>query len=185
MRLDDALQHFTESYSREAIQSIQDMSEKPYYKSKIEKFNVFNINESFSEFTTFLEAYKKYKIDTLTVPPTLGRETLLEGSHRRIKNEIIKKDKIMYKNIPLFIESYLTGLTKLNESIDSIKNQMLEAGVNNDSIGDINDFTDTFINRLNESFEPILEKVLWESGYYPNKALETPTKIKKEKVNFI
>ena len=48
---------------------------------------------------------------------------------------------------------------------------MIDNDVDQEYIGDINEFADKFMDKFNESFDPTLDRILWASGYNSRKKL--------------
>ena len=171
MKIDSALKVFSESYDRDAIQSIQNISED--FGLIIQKSTIksFNLNEAFDEFQDFLTKYGKYKVENVNNEKATPQAMICERVETNIREELFKESKMLYNEIPAFIESYISGINNLTATMDSVKQKMYESGVDADSIGDVNKFVDGFIERLDESFKPTMDRLLWASGYNSRKAL--------------
>jgi hypothetical protein len=171
MKIDSALKVFSEKYDRMAIESIENISKD--FGLNIQKFTIkaFNINEGFADIEDFLTKYAKYKIENMNNSNSTPQTMICERVENNIKEELFKETQILYSDIPSFIESYISGISKLIKTADSVKKLMFESGVDSSSIGDINQFVDIFVGTLHESFDPTMDRFLWASGYNSNKAL--------------
>ena len=99
---------------------------------------------------------------------------ICEKVESNVNEELFKESQILYNDIPAFVESYISGIKSLTRTADAIKQTMFESGVDPASIGDINNFVDTFVTRLHESFDPTMDRILWASGYNSRLELRKP-----------
>ena len=63
MKLDTAIKTFYEKYDREAIQSIETISNDYGLNIHGHTIQTFNLNEAFDRFSNYLKGYADYKID--------------------------------------------------------------------------------------------------------------------------
>lgn len=166
MKIDKALQEFTEKYDRVAMESIQDISNDFGLNIHKNTLDLFNIQESFDRFTKYITAYANYVVENVNNPKASSRESISYSVNKFISEQLFKEEKVYYSDLPSFIESYVNGINTLNSAITEAKNIITECD-DADPIyaGDINDYTDTFMSRLEESFNPAMDKILWASGY--------------------
>ena len=171
MRVDKALKDFVKRYDEEAINSIETISKDFALNVSKNKIKSFNIKGGFNDFSNFLTGYSSYKIENINNKDASPTNAILEKGKTFIQSELFKNDETSYAEIPLFIESYISGIQTISELTDNIKAQMIEAEVDQESIGAINEFIDEFVDVLHDSFYPQMNKFLWASGYYSRKKL--------------
>jgi hypothetical protein len=181
MKIDSALQKFSEKYDRAAIQSIENISKDFGLVSQKETIKGFNIKEGFEDFQDFLTKYAKYKTENMDNPKATPQSMICERVETNTKEEIFKESQMLYNEIPSFVEAYLSGVQHLTATADSVKKSMFESGVDGNSIGDVNGFVDVFMDRLHESFDQTMDRILWASGYNSQVKLSKP-KVIVEKV---
>lgn len=165
MKIDSAIKAFSEKYDREAIQSIDAISNDYSLKISNSTIKAFNLNEGFDIFSQYLKGYASYKVENVSNPEATSQDVIKESVKKFIDTQIFKEANIKYTELPLFITGYINGVHKLTETVDSIKRDMTDNNIDAEHIGDINEFTDMFMNKLHESFDPTMDRILWASGY--------------------
>lgn len=184
MKIDSALRDFSERYDREAIQSIDNISKDFGLVNQKRTIKGFNIKEGFEDFQDFLSKYAKYKIENVNNPKATPQSMICERVETNIREEIFKETQMLYDELPVFVESYLSGVQQLRDQSDDIKQVMFEADIDPNVIGNVNEFVDVFMDRLHESFHPRMHDILWASGYNGKKRLSKPKAI-SEKVTAV
>ena len=187
MKLDKAINEFMEKYDENAINSIDELSSNIGLRENRISIKLFNLKESFDNFNKYLTQYADYKIKNINNSNASSRENIKVATERFMDNMICKESEIPYGEISEFVKSYLTGVNTLLKTVDNIKDLMESNGVDYESIGDVNDYCDNFIDKINESFEPAMHRILWASGYNGrHNSAEPIYKINnKKKVEFI
>jgi len=186
MKIDSALTIFSERYDREAIASIEELSKDIGLIQQGAKIKAFNIQEGFNTFMDAITGYGLYKTENVNNEEASPQEKIVEHVNSFITglfNETTENGEpveILIKDIPLFVEAYLTNIPKVIETVDKVKEHLLEAGIDEEYIGDINNFVDNFMVRLHESFDPTMDKILWASGYNAKVGLRNAVPNKKE-----
>lgn len=183
MKIDSAIKEFVESYDSEMLESIDIMSKELRYSANRCKFPVFNLNESVSAFVIFLEGYGDYKIKHLNDENKIGRDEIMENTKKFIESECFKEAGILYPEIPNFIKSYTDAIKTLSETTDKVKSAMTSNEVDYESVGDVNEMVDCFTEKMQEKFHPIMEKMLWASGYNARRKLSMVGKTTSVKGN--
>lgn len=183
MKIDNAIKLFSEKYDREAMQSIERISSEIGLTNNDYSINGFNMNHAFSSFKEYLDGYGKYKEKTIAVQPVMPVDAIRKNVNKFLDEEVIKEENVKYSELPKFITGYIEGIESLSNMVDPLKSRMLTAGVDHESVGLVNEFVDLFMDRLQESFEPVMDKILWASGYNSKKKLYSEAT--KEKVLFL
>lgn len=165
MKLDKEVQSFLETYDRTAMMYIDKLSSDYRPENKISGMCGFNITESIDIFGQYLEGYCDYKIQNQNNPNASSRPVIQKSVVTFIAENLFKPDFIPYNSMNQVIRSYLEKMDGLVKTVDKVKSNMNEAGVDYVSIGDVNDFADMFIESFHERFDPIMEDVLMASGY--------------------
>lgn len=171
MLIDNAVKVFSEKYDRDAIGSIDNISSERGLILNGATMKVFNINECFDKFSQYIREYAKYKEENINNSNASPQEVIRESVDKFIENHIIEEKEVKYPELPGFVKSYVEGIDKLAVAVEDSKNILIEAGVDPECIGDVNDFTDKFMMKLNESFDNTMEKILWASGYMSKKKI--------------
>jgi hypothetical protein len=185
MKIDSALKEFAERYDSEAMKSIEELGNEFGLKVNRVKFKAFNLKEAFGYFNDFLMGSTNYKIDCRNDPNAMTNEAVFGHAKEYINSKLFKECEILYSELPAFVESYITGVKTILETIDKSKTKLVEAGIDNESIGIINEYVDVFTNKLNETFQPVMEKILWASGYKTRKNLLDPKATIQKKPVFL
>lgn len=172
MRIDNAIKEFVEKYDEEAIKSIDTISKNRGLELMGQKIDVFTLKESFDAFNTYLKGYSMYKTGNLTNDGSTPHNLICERTNIFIQNNLFKEKSIPYSELPDFVKSYVEGVKTLLETVDSVKLDMMEADVPAEEIGCINEFVDSFMDKLHESFDPTMDRILWASGYNARKAFQ-------------
>lgn len=185
MKIDSAIQLFSERYDREAIQSIEEISQERGLVLNGATIKAFNINESFDKFSQYIKEYAEYKVKNKDNSKASPQEAIRESASRFIDSYLIQESDVRYSELPEFVKSYATGVETLTEAINESKDMMLENDVDLEAIGDINDFADRFMEKLHESFDPTMDKILLASGYTSKKRLYGQKKKPEKKPLFL
>lgn len=179
MRIDNAIKAFSEKYDREAIQSIDNISKEYGLNIHGNTIKTFNLAESFDMFNQYMNGYAAYKVENVNNPEASNQETIKESVQKFIDTQIFKESETKYADLPNFVMGYVNGINSINETVNEIKRVMTDGDVKAEEIGDINEFTDMFMDKLHEHFDPVMESILWASGYNGKKRLDNgPTKTK-------
>lgn len=182
MKIDSAIKDFSEKYDRNAIESIDNISKDYALNISESTIKVFNLTESFNMFSQYLKGYASYKVENLSNPEASSQEVIKESVKKFIDTKLFKEADIRYSELPSFITGYIAGIDALCETVDDVKRIMTDGNVAAEDIGDINEFADMFMDKLHESFDPAMEKILWASGYNSKKKLFEKTSKEKAPV---
>lgn len=172
MKIDNAIKIFSEKYDRDAIQSIDNISNEYGLLINESTIKTFNMCEAFNIFNKYLEGYASYKIENINNPEATSQDLIKESVEKFINTQIFKETSSKYNELPNFITEYINGIESLCETVDNVKISMIDNDVLADYVGDVNEFTDIFIDKLHESFYPTMDRILWASGYNSKKRLE-------------
>lgn len=165
MRLDTMDKEFFEKYNREMMESISDLSLDKSLSLTDSKIKLFNIEESFEKFEKYLKGYGDYKVKFNESEEASPQSSIREAVNKFIDEELFKDYDFRYDESYKLVTSYLDGQRSLNKTINEVKDFMMENNVKMDDIGDINEFTDLFVDKLNIKFHESMDKLLWASGY--------------------
>lgn len=174
MRIDSAIKLFSEKYDREAIQSIEDISQERGLVLREATIKAFNIHESFDKFSQYLKEYASYKVENCSNVKASPQEVIKESVSSFIGSEVFTECDVKYADLPKFVMDYVAGVSTLSEAVDIAKRIMTEADVDVEAVSDVNEFADRFMDTLHESFDPVMERVLLASGYTNKKKRSTP-----------
>lgn len=171
MKIDLAIKEFLEKYDKAAISSIDKISKDIGLKHHKLSLPLFNIKECFDTFSSCLDVYSNYKIENANNDKAVQHNLIQEKVNSIIDTSLFKEENVLYQDIPLFVESYINGINSLLEKIEFIKSNMIDADIQYEYIGDVNEFTDNFMEKMNKSFYESMDKILTASGYKTNKSL--------------
>lgn len=171
MIIERAIKNFTENYNQEMMSSIDKMSKEIGYKANKYKLPAFNINESTNLFKVFIEGYADYKNKNVDNKDAVTQEEIKKNVTNYIESMLFKDQDILYTDIPKYIESYIESINTMYNVINDTKRSMMENSVDQDAIGDVNLFVDEFVERMESKFNPIMDKILWASGYNASQRL--------------
>lgn len=177
MKIDKIKKKFFESYNESAMNSIDELSKEYGLVINNKGINLFNIRESFEKFNTYIEGYCEYIINNKDNENASSRETICESANKFIDEGIFTECLVLYKDTPEFVKTYIEESDHTIDNIDKIKTKLFEAAVDAEYIGDINNFCDLFVDKLNQNFTESMNKLLTASGYkYKNREKKIPEK---------
>lgn len=172
MTLDNSLRNFAETYDREAIQSIDEVSKRIGLVENKFTIDGFEMKESFDAFNRYLKAYAKFMEAASTkdsresnLMEKTSKEEVTESFKKLIETKCFNESKLTYDQLPSFVESYLTGIQDLIKVVDESKEILEDADVDNETIGSINEYADMFADTVWNKLSPVMENILWASGY--------------------
>lgn len=171
MKIDSAIKNFTEKYDFEAISYIENIANERGNKLNDHMIQTFNITEAFNNFNQYLKGYADYKIKNINNPRASSQDAIKESVNKFINENLFRESSTLYRELPNFVMGYIDGVNTILETVDNIKSEMYDAEVDQDAIGDINDFTDQFMDKLHESFDPTMDRILMASGYTSHQLL--------------
>lgn len=175
MIIDRAIKTFVEKYDREAMSYISEISQNLGLVHNKYTIKGFNITESFDKFQEYIKGYAQYKIENANNAEASPQNVIIESVRNFIDTQIFQEKDMLYNELPAFVEEYVNGVNNLLKTIDEVKEDMMESGVDQNDIGDVNDFTDSFMIKLHESFDPTMDRILRASGYTTKKNLYANT----------
>lgn len=175
MKLDSAIRSFSERYDRDALASIDRISKDHALVAQRHTLKGFKITESFDQFCEYLQGYASYKIENANNEKASNQEVICESVSRFIDTQLFESCEILYPDLPKFVTAYANGVQKLTETVDQVKEKLIDAGFD-EAAGDVNGFADEFMTHLDEAFHPTMDRFLWASGYNSYRALHTPKK---------
>lgn len=173
MIIDTAIKNFLEKYDREAMDSITNISRDLGLIHNRSTLKGFDIKESFDKFQKYLEGYASYKIENINNEKASPQNAITESVGKFINTQLFVEKDLLYTELPLFVEEYLVGVKSLIETIEDVKSTMVEADINPEDVGSINEFVDQFMMKLHESFDPAMNRILDASGYNTKKRLHS------------
>lgn len=180
MKIDNALNNFCERYDREAMESIERISKEigPVQNDLI--IPAFNIKESFDICSAYLRDFGEFverSLDESKREHKLMAESTAESMHagfERYFNEstnMFTDKQLKYNEFPEFVSSYIEGIQNVTTTVNEITGKMIEEEVRPEIIASVSDFTDMFMERMDEHTYPVVDKMLWASGYTSKKRL--------------
>ena len=162
--------------TREDMQALQQLSRRGSSIDGIMRFNGFDIRKVFNEFTEYLEGYQQFI--TEEVDTEITRERIQESLDRFIEKTLSKDARIRYSDIGAFYYGYEHCSEDLRSKVLEIKSDMLLESVQPESVGDVGDFAEKFIDAVGKKHAEVIENVLCENGY---RNMAIPYKPKQEK----
>lgn len=172
MKIDTALKEFVEKYDQRSMQFIQEISQNYALVKQKSKLPLFNIQESFDKFQEYLQGYGTYKLENVNNDKASPQNVIQESVSKFIEKQLFKDTDVLYSDIPKFVESYISGVKSLSSAVNQVKTRLMESGMDADAIANVNDFSDQFMVKLHESFDPAMDKILLTSGYKTRIQLE-------------
>ena len=172
MKIDTALTEFTERYDSDAMASIDSLSKQLGLVANRRTIPLFNMKESFDNFSKYLEQYGDYLVKNKNNPKASSREIIQESTKKFINDKICNESvNVLYASLPEFVQSYVEGVEHLHETIDSVKNNIEFNEVDLEYAGDVNEYADAFMEKMNTKFYESMHRILWASGYNANKGV--------------
>lgn len=174
MKIDIAIQSFTERYDRSAMESIDHVSKDlglGYNKATVK---VFNLSEAGQSFREILLGYSQYKTENIGKEDAISQDEIVQKVTEGIDPLFTEAD-VLYPDLPGFVTSYVTTVKTIQETVDQVQTSMLENGVDNKAVGAVTDLVDKFMEAFDSRFETAMNKILWASGYNSSQALKQKT----------
>ena len=187
MKIDNAIQIFTETYSRDALASIDNLSKDVGLNGNHIKINLFDIQNSFDKFKSYIESYANYKILHKNDSKGTSQDGITEAVKRFIESKELSSSKsYQYKEIPSTIAAYIEGVQTLLETVDNVKNALTEADVDMEAVGYVNEYTDMFMEKVDSLLSSNMDTLLWASGWTAKQRLfNTKPKTNESKPIFL
>jgi hypothetical protein len=184
MIIDNAIKDFLEKYDEESMKFIDVISKDFGLNITGQTLPGFNIQESFDTFGKYLEGYCDYIIKNAGNDNRSSDETINESVDTFINTQLFSECKLKYSELPSFVKSYTEGVKSLTSTINKVKEDLVMEGFQQES-ANVNKYSDKFMIKMNEAFEPCMDKILGASGYKTKKRFEKLGKQKKECTQFI
>ncbi|MBD5583602.1 MAG: hypothetical protein HDQ88_00760 [Clostridia bacterium] len=173
--------------TREDMQALQKLSRRGSSVEGIMRFDGFDVHKVFNEFTEYLEGYQQFITEETDTDVT--RERILESLDRFIEKTLSPTERIKYSDMADFYYGYEHESENLRAKVLEIKSDMLLESVQPESVGDVGDFAEKFIESVGKKHVEVIEKVLCENGYrnmaIPKKSKEEKAVEVEEEVTFI
>jgi len=171
MKVDSLQKEFINKYDENAMKFIDRLSKNKSFTFNKNSIKAFNLKESMDDFQKVLDGFSTYKIQSMKENNSVSNEVILNKMETSINKDFFHESKLLYSDFSSFIGTYLNSIIEMVETTNNVKSSMMEAGVDQDSIAVVNEITDMFIDRLQESFNPVMESILWASGYKSHQIL--------------
>ena len=159
------LVNFFERYSPEAIRSIDRMSGD--LTLQMSKFKAFTFDDGSSKFLEYVDGYADYKMERVeeTDKRYQTNEAILEHTKSFVRDDLIRETKLPFKQASTFVENVLKHLGSLPGKAEEVQTRLMEAGLDNESVGTVIEIVDDYATYLYESVCPVIDRLLWASGY--------------------
>ena len=183
MKIDSAIKEFTEKYDHEMIESIDGLTRELGYSANGYTMPVFAIKESVDAFVTFMEGYADYKIKHSDDKDAISQEKILEQTSEFIDKQCFAEKTITYPEVSSYVKEYIDSIKILSDTTNKVKAQMMDESVDPEYVGDVNSMIDEFTEKMQSKFYPVMEKMLWASGYNARRRLARAGKETANKSN--
>lgn len=170
MKIDNCIKNFLEKYDREAMSSIDDLSNTFGLVINKRTMPLFNIVEAFNAFNDCLVVYGKYQTET-AADKKLAHDDTVKNTLKFIEEKVFDNKDVLYKDLPSFVASYTEGVKKILNTIEEVKGSINESGIDPEYSADINTFSDKFIEIMDKKFTESMDKILMASGYTNRKRM--------------
>lgn len=187
MKIDKSIEKFVETYDNEMMSYIDNLNNERYLSLTDSKITLSDIKESFDKFNNYLEGYKSYRIENTKTNNTKEspRDVVCESVNTFIEKELFNPIDIKYDQINDYVKSFIEGINHTISNIENIKSEMMSNDVQLEYVGDVNNFCDAFVEKLEKHFGESMDKILLSSGYTTKKNLEKVGTQKKENHIFV
>ena len=119
-------------------------------------------------FQSFLKGYCEYQ-QVYKESAEISSIDQINSDFKKSLAKFFTTESILYKDLPKFVESYITGVKNLLETVDQVKTSLFENDIDHERIAAVNEFTDVFFGKLQESFDSNMDQILGASGYNARK----------------
>ena len=187
MRIDKAERSFLESYNADMMRSIDEISKNLGLNENGHTLKGFNLEEAFDRFSQYLEGYAEYCIKNENNPNASTDQQIAESVRAFIETAVFQDRDLKYRELPGFVQGYISGCRKLTESVNKAKDSLMDAGLY-EQAGAVNEFCEQFMERVDGRFHPAMDRILDASGYNDRVWLEghlKGTRKPTEKIQFI
>ena len=166
---------FLDTYSKEAIQSIDRLANELGLVEKRYTIEVFNLREGTDSFIQYLEEFCNYKLNEKLAVKQVSMEKIKTHSSEMIESRLFNSIKIEFKDLPEFVKSYIDAIDRVNEKVQGIRSQFISSQISPDDIGVLSDMEDKFYNMLKDRFDRTMQTILTASGFNTQKKLNDTT----------
>lgn len=185
MKADVAVRTFVETYDEEAIKSIDNLINKPETKIDYINVNGFNIKEAFDSFIDYIDGYKEY---VLVDQYEYGRKTkdeIIESMHGYLDKAVFKEEPLYVEDSKKFISEYVNGCNRVVDKVNDIQSELMLNDVDHESIGNITEYADIFMDKMDNKFNSVMTSLLRKSGYIKVRYLPEDMFVQEKSVNII
>lgn len=188
MIADTAVRDFTERYDEEAIKSIDEMVNDIGVTYRLDKVKSFMMKETFDMFNEYLDGYKQYVLKDKYDIGDKSKEEIINSMKALFKAEGFKDKVLFCKDANKFIKCYIEGCKNIVNKVDNIQSELIQNNATDEEIGNINEYTDVFMESMNNKFNSVMTSLLRESGYITISFFDEKKKeieSKEKVINFI
>jgi len=172
------LRDFLENYPDEAINSIVKLANDR--SLTWHKFKGIELTESVQKYTDFIKGYAEYRIDEIKDPKMdkIINEAVREKGNV-ILSDLFPENAVRYPEASQLVENTLQHISELPDLITSLQSGMMEAGVDQESVGMISELANQYSAYFQERVDSVMDTLLWASGYHASKILAPTANVKK------
>ena len=164
--IENLIKKFTETYSHEAVNSVQEMS-RELYLEKTNGFKSFDFDKSFSDIKEFIEGFIEYKGRAITESTQrLSQDELDKRASIFIDTRLFSDKREKFKESYDLINSQINNLMEFTTFIESTITRINETeDLSQDLIGNVINYSEKFISTFEKCYFETMDELLHCSGY--------------------
>ena len=175
MTKDRMLSDFMDTYDKEMLESVDDISKEFGLVIHNCTIEVANIDDAKDMFCEFVNDFSKYKMNEKKTEE-VGLDKVLQHTKNMVTNEMFNISKWRYKNLPAYVESYVNGIKEVDEFVEGCRNKLFQYNAKQEDVGFLSEATEIFYDEMKKRFDDSMNKILTASGYKSRKMLEEKKK---------
>jgi hypothetical protein len=185
MTVKRVLESFFEKYSEEAMTTISKMSGD--LTLSMSKFKGFTFTEGSEKFLEYVGGYADYKMERVEESDKRyqSNEAITEHTKSFVRDDLFKEAMLPYTEAGALVENCLKHLASLPGKTEQVQGQLMEAGLDNESVGTVVTIIDDYATYLFETVCPVIDRLLWASGWNSAQALKPGGTASDKKTDFI
>lgn len=175
MAFEKYVRAFTESYSAEAMESIDNLSTERGLVVHKHTIPLVSLSKAKNTFLGYMKEFVEYKNNEFERSKTIPIEKIKEHTNRVIQEHVFEMEDVRYENLPQYISEYVQNIKEVDKFMEETNMDFYLNGLGSESIDFMMEATDTFLEKYQEKFNESMDKILTASGYKTKMKLNDKT----------
>lgn len=174
MTKDRMISDFIQTYDRAMMESVEEVSKEFGLVIHNHTIEVNDITEAKNTFCEFVNDFSKYRLNVER--PNISMDEIKHHTENMIKTEMFNVTRWKYKDLPIYVESYLNSIKEIDSFVEDCRFKLFHADANQEDMGFLTEATELFYDEMKNKFDSSMDKILTASGYKSKKILSEKTK---------